>query len=314
MSIRKLRVMGSWAMLSSSKPTASELKRSIRISDIIGQSVALKKRGHEFIGLCPFHNDSNPSFTVNDVKGFYKCFSCGAYGDVFDYMSKTTGMSMAQARDFLGGGELTHTQMLERRIITYKKDPWKQFSPAISKPKSLSHPAHGVPSRFWVYRTLEGKVIGYVCRWDLPKGKQILPYTQCENTETGEIQWRWKSFAKPRPLYGLEKLQDTNPSIYICEGEKSADAAQILYPNSIALSWPGGSNAVKYVDWRPLKGRTIILWADNDYAGTMAMNNIEMVLEELKCKIYRMILPPYKPNGWDAWDMLEELNAETIRR
>ncbi|OWJ67424.1 CHC2 zinc finger domain-containing protein [Inquilinus limosus] len=60
-----------------------------RLSDLIGRDVDLKPsrfgRGHEFIGLCPFHDEKTPSFTVNDRKGTYQCLSCGAHGDAQHY-------------------------------------------------------------------------------------------------------------------------------------------------------------------------------------------------------------------------------------
>ena len=54
----------------------------ILLSDYIGRSVNLSKKGNDFIGLCPFHNEKTPSFTVSDDKGFFHCFGCGAHGDL----------------------------------------------------------------------------------------------------------------------------------------------------------------------------------------------------------------------------------------
>lgn len=55
------------------KDFPDELIDQIQISDIVSKKVALKKKGKEFGGLCPFHNEKTPSFTVNDHKGFYHC-------------------------------------------------------------------------------------------------------------------------------------------------------------------------------------------------------------------------------------------------
>ena len=59
---------------------ALSLKSKILISELVGKKVKLKSRGKDFIGLCPFHNEKTPSFTLNDEKGFYHCFGCGAHG------------------------------------------------------------------------------------------------------------------------------------------------------------------------------------------------------------------------------------------
>jgi len=57
------------------KEYLDEIKLKLKVSQVVGKSVKLKKRGKEFIGLSPFSNDKTPSFTVNDEKGFYHCFS-----------------------------------------------------------------------------------------------------------------------------------------------------------------------------------------------------------------------------------------------
>ena len=56
---------------------------------MVGKTVQLKKRGKEFIGLSPFKNEKHPSFTVNDEKEFYHCFSTGEHGNIFDFFMKT---------------------------------------------------------------------------------------------------------------------------------------------------------------------------------------------------------------------------------
>ena len=58
----------------------------ISLSDYIGRSVNLLKKGNDFIGLCPFHNEKTPSFTVSDDKGFFHCFGCGAHGDIISFV------------------------------------------------------------------------------------------------------------------------------------------------------------------------------------------------------------------------------------
>ena len=58
----------------------------ILLSEYIGRSVNLLKKGNDFIGLCPFHNEKTPSFTVSDDKGFFHCFGCGAHGDIISFV------------------------------------------------------------------------------------------------------------------------------------------------------------------------------------------------------------------------------------
>lgn len=63
----------------------------------ISKRVVLKKRGAEYLGLCPFHGEKNPSFTVNSQKGFYHCFGCGAHGTVFDFLMQLERLSFPEA-------------------------------------------------------------------------------------------------------------------------------------------------------------------------------------------------------------------------
>jgi DNA primase len=75
-----------------------ELRARVSLSDVVGRKVALKRRsGAEYAGLCPFHNEKTPSFTVNDKKSFYHCFGCGEHGDAVGFVMKTEGLSFPEA-------------------------------------------------------------------------------------------------------------------------------------------------------------------------------------------------------------------------
>ncbi|MDP1751229.1 MAG: DNA primase [Reyranella sp.] len=75
-----------------------ELRARLSLSDVVGRKVSLKRRsGSEYAGLCPFHNEKTPSFTVNDKKGFYHCFGCGEHGDAVGFVMKTEGLSFPES-------------------------------------------------------------------------------------------------------------------------------------------------------------------------------------------------------------------------
>ena len=74
-----------------------ELRSRVPVSEIVSRRVALHKHGREFKGLCPFHNEKTPSFTVVDDKNFYHCFGCGAHGDVITFTMETDGLSFPEA-------------------------------------------------------------------------------------------------------------------------------------------------------------------------------------------------------------------------
>ena len=79
------------------KSFLDELKARLRVSDVVGRKVKLTRRGREFVGLSPFNNEKSPSFTVNDDKQFWHCFSSGEHGDVIKFLEKTENLSFLEA-------------------------------------------------------------------------------------------------------------------------------------------------------------------------------------------------------------------------
>lgn len=74
-----------------------ELKNKVNISEVVSKALALKSRGKDYVGLCPFHKEKTPSFTVNDMRRSYHCFGCGAHGDIFTFVMKTEGLDFKRA-------------------------------------------------------------------------------------------------------------------------------------------------------------------------------------------------------------------------
>ncbi len=74
-----------------------ELRIRLPLSDIVGRRVKLTRRNREHAGLCPFHNEKTPSFTVSDEKGFYHCFGCGAHGDVIGFTMRAENLPFPEA-------------------------------------------------------------------------------------------------------------------------------------------------------------------------------------------------------------------------
>ena len=79
------------------KEYLDEIKLRLKVSSVVGKTVKLKKRGKEFVGLSPFKNEKSPSFTVNDEKEFYHCFSSGEHGNIFDFLMKTKSIGFGEA-------------------------------------------------------------------------------------------------------------------------------------------------------------------------------------------------------------------------
>ena len=79
------------------KSYIEEIRNRLKVSDVVRLKVNLKKRGKEFVGLSPFKNEKTPSFTVNDEKGFYHCFSTGEHGNIFDFAMKLENINFGEA-------------------------------------------------------------------------------------------------------------------------------------------------------------------------------------------------------------------------
>src|SRR5512138_318197 len=105
-----------------SQNTIQEILIRIDIVDIVGGFVKLKKRGANYLGLCPFHNEKTPSFTVSPSKGIYKCFGCGKAGNPVNFIMEQEHLSYPEALKFLA--KKYHIEVVEKELS--KEDLEKQ--------------------------------------------------------------------------------------------------------------------------------------------------------------------------------------------
>ena len=195
-----------------------------------------------------------------------------------------------------------------------------KFSVILPVPESAPQPPHchaqhGQASSMWRYADGQGRTLGYVARFDTPEGKAILPLC-FGHYGTGRPQWVWKALPEPRPLYGLPGLQRTDNPVLLMEGEKTADAAQTLFPLYAVLTWSGGANAVGKADWSPLAGRAVTIWPDNDEPGFKAAREIAALLKSIAASVHIVLPSASLPEKWDVadpapegFDLHEALNA-----
>lgn len=171
----------------------------------------------------------------------------------------------------------------------------------------VRHYHYGVPTGIWRYYTADGKnLIGVVCRYESPKGKQVLPMTWCRSPKGDSEEWRFKAFKRPRPLFNLQRITDhVEAPVLIVEGEKCAEIAQEVFTGAVVTTWPGGAKAIGYVDWEPLRGRRITIWPDNDQAGRDAADCIKDLLVKTECTVRVLIIPDGLPEGWDVADGIQ---------
>ena len=316
------------------------LRARIGLVEVVQRYVKLRKRGAaEWEGLCPFHDEKTPSFTVNEVKGFVHCFGCGAHHDVIGFVMAITGRSFLEACEQLGaGGDLGAARNEPRRAIEDLDDAgkWVPISPVptdvpelmasggwtvpLFNPKS-GRVSRWKPARVDAYRDAESQLLGHVLRLDLPPkngrtaGKWTPQVTWCVGPQ-GRKQWCLQSFLDPRPLCGLDDLAAMPEApVLMVEGEKCRAAGAGASSQYAVLTWPGGSNGLARVDWSPLANRDVVLWPDADEPGRRAMlghcndagdirAGVAQYAARAGARSLRYINTEGRPKGWDIADAL----------
>jgi DNA primase len=99
---------------------AAEVKNKLSIVDVVGQSIALKKAGTTYKGLCPFHGEKTPSFVVTPARESWKCFGCGLGGDIFSFVMERDGLSFPEALRQLAGQAGVEIDERSRRDDVHK--------------------------------------------------------------------------------------------------------------------------------------------------------------------------------------------------
>lgn len=140
-----------------------ELRTRLTLSEIIGRRVRLTRNGREFKACCPFHDEKTPSFYVNDAKGFFHCFGCGAHGDVVSFRMRHDNITFMEAVESLAG---------EAGLDMPKPDPQSaqkfdehqrlmQIMERVSKwfEAQLKHPQNGFALRYLQERGLSDETI-----------------------------------------------------------------------------------------------------------------------------------------------------------
>lgn len=223
-----------------------------------------KKAGNGWKACCPAHDDGTPSLSLSnspDGKLLYHCFGGCEASDV-----KRALLAV------LGGEEIPEYSDADREKEKVES-PWEVVFPvpegAAAVIEDFQHGTYGAPSRVWTYRLPEGRIGGWIARYDIGDGKkEIIPYTWQRNRNTAEERVKAKSMPDPRPLYNLDQIVERPDAIILlAEGEKSADAAVDFFPDWVPTAIPGGSNAVRLADLTPFAGRTVVIMADHDGPG-----------------------------------------------
>ena len=114
------------------KEYLEEIKTRLKVSTVVSKTVNLKKRGKEYVGLSPFKTEKTPSFTVNDEKEFYHCFSTAEHGNIFDFVMKTQNLKFGEAVRSLANlaGMQPYTFSKEDEI---REKKWNNYKSILNK-------------------------------------------------------------------------------------------------------------------------------------------------------------------------------------
>lgn len=187
------------------------------------------------------------------------------------------------------------------------RDPGQHVAPAPADAPSLPGEWKdlGAPVAAWCYRDGAGAVLRWTLRFLRADGeKDIRPATLWRVRPGGPLRWKLKGEPDLRPLYGLDRLAARpGAPVLLVEGEKAADAAGERFPEYVAMTWPGGSNAVGKADFAPLRGRRVTVWPDADEPGrkaALAASRASIAAGASAASV--VTLPGYLPQGWDLAD------------
>ena len=258
----------------------------------------LKHSGGSTKLLCPFHQEKTPSCTVfkgSRDKWVYYCFGCGASGDDVDYLTKYRGWSAKEAMKWRNGGDYSNTSAAR---------PPKQAVNNLDKEYEIvSRPPSNYVSRHKYYWS--NKRLAFVVqRYDIDGTKVFGQYTPVENGK-----WhKGLSVKKNRPLYKLLDVIESHESkqVMVVEGEKCADAVKENFKSTTVCTWACGVNSLRLTDFSHLYGRSVLLVADSNPEGYLAMADLARHL--VKHSSVSLVLPTLTWKG--SFDIADQISKE----
>ena len=221
---------------------------------------------------CPFHDDKNASFGVNLQTGQYNCFGCNVTGSLFRFHMKKHDVDFPAALEQLASfAGLNHQASL---------------------PQAFAHPELGPPVKVYTYQNENGQTLFHVCRFE-PK-----EFRACDSSGA------WKIKGIKHLPYDLLRIQNAD-TVFICEGEKDADAINLLglvgtCKANCTGKWSKGFAEEFFSD------KTVYILQDNDKAGNdKAMDTAKALKQAPGTQI--KLLPPFDgPKGYDVSDWLQD--------
>ncbi|MFM7902075.1 MAG: DNA primase, partial [Bacteroidota bacterium] len=203
-----------------SKETIDQIMSAVRIEEVVGDFISLKKRGVNLLGICPFHNEKTPSFNVSPVRGIYKCFGCGKGGNAVNFIMEHEHYNYPEALRYLARRYNIDIQEEERSPEFDQEQMERESLLAVTE----------YASKFFIkqlHETDEGRSVGLSYFSERGFTDEMI-----ERFQLGYSPEEWRAFTDDALAagYKLEKLERTG--ITVVNGERMFDRfrGRVMFP------------------------------------------------------------------------------------
>ena len=257
-----------------------------------------KQTGNTTKLLCPFHKEKTPSCSIfigSKGKYVYHCFGCGASGDDIDYLTKYRGWSTKEAMQWRNGGDYSNTSVASQ--------PKQAARTQEREYEIITRPPRNYVSRhkyYWANKILAF----YVQRYEIDGNKTFGQYTPIESGKW----YKGLTIKKNRPLYNLLDVMDSPQykQVMVVEGEKCADAVKKHFKATVVCTWACGVNSLRLSNFEPLYERDVMLVADSNPQGYLAMADLARHLS--KRSRVNLVLPKLTWKG--SFDIADQIGKD----
>ncbi|HMP76590.1 MAG TPA: CHC2 zinc finger domain-containing protein [Kiritimatiellia bacterium] len=277
----------------------------------IASALPLQKQGIRY--FCPFcQNDGRPHRTADlSVEAGFKCHKCGWHGDAFDLVRQIRNCSFGEAVAFIaplyGQTVVPVAAPAKRTRGRLHPDATTAARAALWSVNSRTNRDHRETGR-WSYHLPTGPLIAQVLRFDTIEDHEQAPAKTYVPIHVDGDGWRVGDPPGLWPLYNLPAIMASPDTVFVCEGEKAADAG--IQIGLLCTTSAHGAKSPSKSDWTPLAGRDVVILPDNDPAGATYAEQVATTLLALDPPArVRMLNLPDLPEKGDLADYCEARDA-----
>jgi len=269
-----------------------------------------KQSGTGWSARCPAHADKAPSLSVgtgDDGRALVYCHAGCELSAICD------ALELQQANLFADSSDPTH-RASSKAAPQEQPQAKSTIYPTAGEAIAQLENQLGTRSEFWTYHDRDSNPVGVVVRWDKPDGSKDIRPVSLSSDGSG---WIIGGMSLLRPLYGLPELlaAPAETRVYVCEGEKAADAAR--YMGLLATTSSHGAQSAGKTDWSPLKDRVVVILPDHDGAGERYAADVAQLCMKAGAKSVQTLRLAERwrdmPKGGDFADIIAICSADMIQ-